>query len=545
MPLRLFAKPLPRPTIRHSLLNLIVTLYVMAALNHGFWSRILAQYPGWDSRAPIFALFVAALTMLLLELLGPSRLQKPVAAALILIAASAAYYESAFGVLIDHEMVRNIFSTNYAESRQLFTLRMAVTLLLSGIIPAALVFWPKVRRFGALHQIWRWPLGVGLCFAVMLGALFTHYKDYSALLRERHDMLGAYQPGASIAATWNFAREELRAGDPIAAAYGRDAAFGGHLTQPHKPVLMVLFVGETARAQNFGLDGYARDTTPLLASRDVVNFTQTTDCGTSTAVSVPCMFSGLGQAQYNREKAMARENLLDVMTHAGLAVQWWDNNTGDQNVAKRLGWNRVDQTISPEACHGECTDEAFLPIIRQAADSIDRDTVLILHMIGSHGPAYALRYPRARAVFQPDCQSSQFSDCSTAEIINAYDNSIRETDFVLSQTIDLLKAADRVTPAMVYISDHGESLGENGLYLHAAPSFMAPPEQRQVPFVMWLDPRFSAVTGVTPSCLQENAGQPVSHDNLFPTMLGMLDIHTTARDPALDLTAGCKTGEFM
>lgn len=545
MRLNPFAYPLPRPKIAHSLLNLIVASYVMLALNHGFWTRILAQYPGSDSRAPVFAIFVFALTMLLLELLGPGRLQKPVAAVLILIAASAAYYESAFGVLIDREMVRNIFATNYAESRQLFTPRMAATLLVTGIIPAALLFWPKVQRVSSLHQIWRWPLGVALCFAVMLGSLFSHYKDYSALLRERHDILGAYQPGASIAATWNFAREEWRAGDPVAAPYGRDATTGAALARAHKPVLMVLFVGETARAQNFGLNGYARNTTPLLAAHDVINFTKATSCGTSTAVSVPCMFSGLGQAGYSRQAALARENLLDVLGHAGLAVQWWDNNTGDQNVAKRLGWNRIDQTLAADACRGECTDEAFLPIIRKAADSIDRDTVLVLHMIGSHGPAYALRYPRERATFQPDCQSSQFSDCTTAEIINAYDNSIVETDFVLAQTIDLLAASDRITPAMVYMSDHGESLGENGLYLHAAPSFMAPPEQEQVPFVMWIDPRFAKASGLRPDCLQEKTGQAVSHDNLFSTMLGLLDIHSEVRDPALDLSATCKTGEMM
>nr|WP_233352455.1 sulfatase-like hydrolase/transferase [Pseudogemmobacter humi] len=517
----------------------------MLALNHGFWTRLLGQFPLNDSRSLIFALGVFALTVLLLELFGPARLQKPVAAVMILITAGAGYYERTFGVLIDREMVRNIFETTYAESSQLLTLRMAASLLLSGVLPALLVFWPQVKRVGGWHQLWRWPLGVGLSLAVLVGALFTHYKDYSAMLRERHDLMGAYQPGASMVAAARFAQEQWKTGDPVAVAYGRDAATGPHLAAAPQPVLMVVFVGETARAQNFGLNGYARDTTPELARRDVIAFTDTSSCGTSTAVSVPCMFSGLGKAGYSREAALGRENLLDIMAHAGLEIDWWDNNAGDQNVARRLGWNRIDQSISPEACEGECTDEAFLPVIEKAAASIDRNTVLVLHMIGSHGPAYYLRYPKTRAVFQPDCRSSQFSDCSTEEIVNAYDNTIRETDHVLAQAIDLLAASDRVIPAMVYLSDHGESLGENGLYLHAAPSFMAPAEQTRVPFVIWLDHRFSETMGLDSDCLRKIAGAPSSHDNLFPTLLGLMDVQTSVRDPALDLTATCRKGEMM
>lgn len=534
---------LPRPEITHGTLNLIVAGYVLLALNHGFWSRLLAQLPGGDSRSLIFGLGVFALTMLLLELLGPGRLQKPVAAALILIAAGAGYYERTFGVLIDREMMRNIFETNFAESSQLVTPRMVVTLLLTGALPAALVFWPRVRRVGALHQLWRWPLGVALCFAVMAGAMFSHYKDYAAMLREKHEVMGAYQPGATLVAGMRYAKEQWKTADPVAAPYGGDAVAGPRLARAEKPVLLVLFVGETARAQNFGLNGSARDTTPDLAKRGVIAFTETISCGTSTAVSVPCMFSGLGKAAYSREAALGRENLVDVLTHAGVQVEWWDNNAGDQNVAKRIGWDRVDRAISPDACAGECTDEALLPVIEKAAAGVERNTVLVLHMIGSHGPAYYLRYPEARAAFTPDCRSTQFSDCSAQEIVNAYDNSIRETDFVLSRAIDILSGSDRVIPAMLYLSDHGESLGENGLYLHAAPAFIAPQEQTRVPFVLWLDQRFTAAMGIATDCLRAKTGEKTSHDNLFSTVLGLMDIRTGVRDRALDLTGDCHANE--
>jgi len=470
-------------------------------------------------------------------------LQKPVAAVLILIAAGAHYYERSFGVLIDREMIRNVFETTMTESRHLITGTALLQIGVTGILPAILVFWPKVTRQGGWHQLWRWPLGIMLGFAVMVGALFADYKAFSAALRERHDLLGAYQPGASLNSAMRYAREEWKTADPVAQPLGTDARPGPLLEKMDRPVLLVIFAGETARAQNFGLNDYARDTTPTLRARDVINFANTTSCGTSTAVSLPCMFSRLTQADYSRSAFLAEENLLDVLIHAGIAVEWHDNNTGDQKIATRTGWARTDETLAPAACADECTDEVFLPLIADRLATITQDTVLVLHMIGSHGPAYHLRYPPARAVFQPECKTSQFSDCTVTEIVNSYDNTILETDFVLSRAIDMLQASDRVRSAMIYLSDHGESLGEDGLYLHAAPRFMAPETQTKVPFVLWMGGLFQSSMMLDGDCLRDASLLPVSHDNLFHSVLGLLDIATTIRDPALDLIGPCRKQE--
>lgn len=533
-----------RPTLSPLGLNLLVTGWILLALNAGFWSRLAATFHGDPLRIGLFGLGVAGLTMLVLELFGPGRLQRPVAAGLIIIAAAASYYERSFGVLIDREMVRNVFETTVTESRHLITPDMILIFGLTGLAPAALVFWPRIRRRRALHQLWRWPLGAGLSLAVVLGVLLGDYKAFSAVLRERHDLMGSYQPGASLAAALRYGREQWKTADPVARPIATDAAPGRRLAAQDKPVLLVLYVGETARAQNFGLAGYARNTTPRLAAQaGVLGFGDVTACGTSTAVSVPCMFSALPQARYSRDAALSQENLLDVLARAGLQVRWVDNNTGDQKVASRTGWARVDATLDPAACTGECTDEIFLPVIRQTLDSIRSDTVLVLHMIGNHGPAYHLRYPAERALFQPDCRTVQFSDCTTAEIVNAYDNAILETDYVLARSIEMLQASDRAQGALIYVSDHGESLGENGLYLHAAPRFMAPQEQTVVPMVWWMADGFRQTMGLDDSCLRRRAAQPASHDNLFHSVLGLLDISTRARDPALDLTEGCRAKE--
>jgi len=533
---------LPRPTISQTALNLVVAAYVLAVLNTGFWHRVGEVFPASPLQPVLFGAGVFGLTVLLLELFGPWRLQRPVAAGLILIAAGAHYFERNFGVLIDREMVRNVMETTVTESQHLVTLSAILWIGLTGVLPAALVFWPRVRRLGPWHHLWRWPLGVGLAFAVMAVALFADYKAFSAALRERHDLMAAYQPGATLNAVLRYGREQWKSADPVAQPLGTDAKPGPFLAAAEKPVLLVIFAGETVRAQNWGLNGYARDTTPGIAARGVINFPDVTACGTSTAVSLPCMFSRLSASDYSREGFLSEENLLDVLSHAGLNVEWHDNNTGDQRVATRTGWARTDATLAPEACAEECTDEVFLPLIRDSLATITTDTVLVLHMIGSHGPAYHLRYAPDRAVFQPACDTAVFADCSTEQIVNTYDNTIRETDHVLSQTIDLLAASDRVLPGLIYLSDHGESLGEDGLYLHAAPQFMAPDVQTKVPMVMWFDPDFEKGLGLDSTCLRKAASTPASHDNLFHSVLGVLDITTTVRDPELDLAGACRAG---
>lgn len=533
----LFDRLRTRPQVSHLTLNLLVSVWIMAVLNAGFWTRLASIFDGSPVQFALFAFCVFVLTVFTLELLAPGPVQKPVAAALVLIAASASYYERSFGVLIDREMVRNVFETTVTESKHLITPAALLRIGLTGALPAALIFWPVVRRRSLLQQVWRWPLGVALSFAVLAAGLFGDFKAFSAVLRERHDLMGSYQPGATVSAVYRYARQQWRTVDPVASPIATDARKGPWLEAADKPVLLVLYAGETLRAQNFGLNGYARDTTPGLAARNVINYPDVSACGTSTAVSLPCMFSALDQADYSREAYLSQENLLDVLVRAGFAVRWVDNNTGDQKIATRTGWDQIDSAT----CEAECMDDVFLPIIQDALDTITEDTVLVLHMIGNHGPAYFLRYPKDRAVFTPDCQSVQFSDCEVAHIVNAYDNAALFTDHVLSQTIDMMAASDRVLPAMMFLSDHGESLGENGLYLHAAPLFMAPVEQTKVPMVIWMDDRFRQAMQFDDACLRDLAARPASHDNMFHTVLGMVNVTTTARNPDLDLVSPCQT----
>lgn len=527
--------------VPHFVLNLGAATYIMAVLNANFWQRLTALFEGDVIAAMGLATAVWALTLFLLELLGPSLLQKPVLAALILISASANYYQTHFGVLIDEEILRSTLETTVAESRHLVTVSMLTTIALTGVLPVLILWKIPVGRRGLVHQIWRYPLGVIVSFALVAGFLFTDYKTYSSVLRENHALMQAYQPGATLLSAAKFVKHTYTTTDIEVAPIGEDVAAGPRLAGSDRPLVFVLFLGETARATNFGLEGDARNTTPLLAELpDVTYFPETTSCGTVTTVSVPCLFSPFGMEDYSRERFFASENLVDVIARAGFDVQWWDNNTGDQSVMQRMSWTKVDAAWDPAACaQGECTDSIFLPLIDQVLENAQGNTLLVLHMIGSHGPAYYMRYPQERALFTPDCRSVEFADCTDQEIINAYDNTIVETDYVLANAAARLASAENVDTAMLYISDHGESLGEGGIFLHGMPRFIAPDTQTHVPFLIWLGESYQARFGIDSDCLAQARNSGTSQDMIFHTMLGLLDLTTQARDAYLDLTAIC------
>ncbi|MFC4669613.1 phosphoethanolamine transferase [Seohaeicola nanhaiensis] len=530
-----------RPELRATEFNILLATYLLAAFNAGFWTRLTTIFKNDPLHVLLFAVAIWALTVFTLTLVSVPRIHRPAAAVIVLLAAASAWYQDQLGILFDKIMIQNVMNTTVDESRHLVTGAYVRHMVLTGVIPVLLLFVPKIRYPKVCHIVWQLPLTALTGFALTFGLLFVDLKANAAAIREHRDLMGSYQPGATIAAIYHYARMEMRSQNQIVTSLGTDAAKGPRLAESKKPVLMVVFAGETARAQNFALNGYGRDTTPELAKLDVVNFTHATSCGTSTAVSLPCMFSNLPRSGYSNEAFMATENLLDVLGHAGVTPLWWDNNTGDQYIARRTGAHRIDSTLDPAACEmGECTDQAFLKVIDDTLKDITGDTVLVLHMIGSHGPSYYLRYPPEFAKFTPDCRTADLVQCSPEEVVNAYDNSILFTDHILASSIERLKAQDKAVTGLIFLSDHGESLGEGGLYLHAAPWFMAPETQTRVPFLFWLSDEFQDVMDLDVACLRKKADRPVSQDNLFHSVLGLMDITTAARDPALDLSADCR-----
>lgn len=532
---------LRRPELPGWALNMLVALFIMAAYNKTFWQRGFAIFDGHLPRLAVFGVAIWALTLLTLAFFGFRWLQKPVLAGLLILSAVTSYYTDTLGVMIDRDMIQNVMKTTVNESKHLVTLGFVANDVFWGLLPAAVVMWIKVRPRPFWRDLMGWAATVVFAFALLVGALFSDFKAYSAVLREHKELIGSYQPGAPISGTFRYAKLMMRSRNIVVAPLGRDAVKGPLLSAAKKPVLTVLFTGETARAQNFGLNGYERDTSPELAARNVINFPDVSSCGTATAVSVPCMYSQFGRSAFSHEKGIGNENLLDVLHHAGIEVEWWDNNTGHQGNAKRLPNRMMSAQDDPEACAtGECTDQVFLDLLAGKIDGLTEDTVLVLHMIGSHGPAYFLRYPPEFERFTPACQTPEFAKCTSEEIRNAYDNTMLYSDHILAQTIDMLSAQDKVIPAMFYVSDHGESLGEDGLYLHGAPYFMAPETQTRVPMVMWMSDEFKQTMALDEACLRDAATRSASHDNVFHSILGLMDVTTGVRDDALDIVGACR-----
>jgi lipid A ethanolaminephosphotransferase len=311
--------------------------------------------------------------------------------------------------------------------------------------------------------------------------------------------------------------------------------------------VLVLVIGETARSDRFGINGYNKQTTPYLSNREIIDFTETYSCGTSTAISLPCIFSHLDRKNYSYKVAKNTENLLDFFVKTNFSVQWRDNNTGCKGICDRT--DLIDLTDVPgnSFCEsGECFDEILLDNLKNQIVENTNNQIIVLHQKGSHGPAYYLRYPKVFEKFKPVCRSNQLQDCSQLELNDAYDNTILYTDYFLDKTINVLeKLPANYNSSLIYISDHGESLGENNLYLHGTPYFMAPDEQTHIPFFTWMSHSFTDEFSINTSCLQAKQNLTFSHDNFFHSVLGLMNVNTPIYNANLDVFNSCKQAKLI
>jgi lipid A ethanolaminephosphotransferase len=487
---------------------------------------------------------VVCLQALLLALV-PTRLGMRIAAsALFVVAALGSYFANAFGAVMNQDMMRNVIETDPAEVAGLINVDLLARVLLLGVIPAVLVW-----RIALPSSTWRVRLRqrllfVGSALALCAVALFACSSNYAVFFREHKPVRYSLIPAAPIVSLAGLlSAQESR--DPRAPLIDVAGNVQRTVAPGHKPLVLFLVVGETARAANFQLGGYARATNPRLqAVPGLVYFDHATSCGTSTAISVPCMFSHQPRAEFDVDHAGRYTNLLDTLMKANLGVEWRDNNAGCKGVCARAVAVAYHGESDPVHCpNSYCYDEVMLSDLAARLQTLQHDTVVILHTIGSHGPAYSERYPPQFEIFKPACRSNELQRCSKDEIVNAYDNSIAYTDYVLSRQIELLRAnSDRVDSVLLYASDHGESLGEQGIYLHGMPYSFAPRVQKEVPMLFWASQGYLERTGLSIGCMRAHAHDAVSHDNLYHTVLGAMAVHDAVYDPSMDLLASCRPG---
>ncbi|MES3013627.1 MAG: phosphoethanolamine--lipid A transferase, partial [Pseudomonadota bacterium] len=469
---------------------------------------------------------------------------KPVLATLLIASAAGLHFMLALNVLIDPTMLTNVFQTDLHEATDLVGARAIATLLLLGVAPAVWLWRQPVAYGPAPRRLAANLIGFGVALALVFAGAFAMFQPLASTARNHKALRYLVNPINSLYALgWVATRPFAHTGrrDAAPEPLARDARLGASYTARAKSPLLVLVVGETGRSGNFGLNGYARQTTPELERESVISQRDAWSCGTSTAASLPCMFSHLGRTGFEA-RGHDFENLLDVLQHAGLAVIWLDNQSGCKGVCARV----PSVSTVTAACPGdECPDGVLLEglderIAALPAERRARGVVVVMHPMGSHGPAYWRRSPAEFKRFLPECRSIDLQDCSNEQIVNAYDNSIAYTDHVLASTIRWLRARESSSEAaLLYVADHGESLGENNLYLHGMPWAIAPDVQKRVPWITWLSPAFLQRDAIDPACLRQQQDRRVSHDNYFHSVLGLLDVRTEVYDRRLDLYADC------
>jgi lipid A ethanolaminephosphotransferase len=537
-------------------LVLLVCGWLATAGNLPLWSAVwaLPEHNGW--RGLVFSLalavWIGAALASLLSLFAWPRLFKPVALLLLLVAAASTYFMLQYGVVIDSTMMANVVNTDPREVRDLLSWPLLFSVLVVAVLPGIWLVRQEIVWRRWWPQTWRNALGAVLALGVLGAVTLASYQDLASLMRNHKHVRYLFNPLNVLYGGGKLAADLVPRASKALQPIGLDARLGPAYATTARTPLVVLVVGETARAANFSLGAYGRQTNPQLeklrGAGGLTYFTEVRSCGTNTQASVPCMFSHLGKQAYEAGR-QPYENLLDVFQRAGLAVLWLDNQSGCKGLCAR-----VDQVITrtledPALCSGgECFDEIMLKDLDQRIATLDparraRGVVVVMHQMGSHGPAYYRRSPPAFKKFMPECASNVLQDCPREQLVNAYDNTILYTDHLLASTVQWLERSGREKPvdtALVYVSDHGESLGENNLYLHGLPYALAPQFQIHVPMLTWLSSGMQTRTGVRPECLQKQAAAPLTHDNLFHSMLGLLDINTALYQPGLDVFSACR-----
>ncbi len=517
-------------------LIILVSIFLIVFSNFAFFSNTFKAFPPNQENIWFLlslALFYGCVNIVFFSLICFRYTIKPVLIFVLLTSSVAAYFMDSYNVILNGEMLDNVLNTNPAEAFDLISTKLVVYLVLLGIVPAFLVYKVSLVKQG-LRQALVFRLStIALSICIAVSGVFIFGDFYASFVRKYKPLRFYANPIYYLYAAIKYPIEKASYTNVPPKALGEDAKIPEADTDRE---LIILVVGESARADHFSLNGYPKKTNPLLEQETLYSFSNTWACGTSTGVSVPCMFSIYDHDHYLNGKANAVENMLDVLQHAGVNILWRDNNSDSKGVAERVNFADYKTPETNPICDIECRDEGMLVDLQDYIDQHPKgDILIILHQMGNHGPAYYKRYPKGFERFTPACNTNQLEDCSNAEINNAYDNAILYTDHFLAKTIALLKQNDeQFEAAMFYISDHGESLGENNMYLHGLPDMLAPEAQTHVPMIMWFGKDFDT-DEIDLAALSGKTGNRYTHDNLFHTILGLFEVETAIYDQKLDM----------
>lgn len=465
----------------------------------------------------VFIVAYFGLVHMIFSLIFVKYLTKILSIFFILSSCISLYFITFYGILIDSDMIQNVVQTDVKEVKDLLSWRLV---LLAIVVLFFCVFILRIRIENNTEQGFFKKIRVRVlsallgCF-IFLIAFVPLSKTFIPFFRTYNEIRMYNVPFYPIYAVYRYYVRFLKPKSEF-KTIGDDAFKEDNATKK----LLVLVVGETARAANYSLGEYAKNDTNFYTKKNnVVFFDNFSSCGTATAVSLPCMFS-LSKRQ-NYSSSEYQENVMDILQKTGVKASWIDNNSGKcKGVCDRLS---DKQQLSSD------WDENLLPSLKERLGNLDTQNIIVLHLQGSHGPAYYKRYPSEFKKFTPTCDTNELSKCTSEALINTYDNTLLYTDYLLSEIIELLKEKKDYESSLLYLSDHGESLGENGIYLHGMPYAIAPRHQTHIPVIFWSSDENLMTTA------QNHKSLNLSQDNLFSTLLGYFNIQTAVYEPSFDI----------
>ncbi len=520
----------------------LAAFYFTTVPNLALWRYFISHLEITGTRAFFFGIsmpvFIFTAIFLFFNLL-PAYFIKPVLIVLLLISSVTSYFMLQLGVFIDADMIRNAFETNTREAFDLVTFRMILWSVLGGIVPSCLIAVTRIEYRSFWKESFFRLIAISGCLLVigLISAFF--YREYADFSKRHREMTKLINPSSYIYGSiryWHLESFVFKA----FMSLDKDAELKPYDDARHTVFIMV--VGETARGKNFSLNGYPRETNPLLAKEDIISFKNFYSCGTATAISVPCMFSHQPQKSFNIQESKFSENLIDLIKQTGFEVLWRENDDGCKGVCNRIPTDNLYKSRNSRYCDGEsCFDEILVDGLEEYLSGLKKDAFIVLHTIGSHGPTYYKRYPDNFRQFTPTCDTAEIQKCTREEIANTYDNTILYTDFVVSRAIHILRKFPHLESGLLYVSDHGESLGENNIYLHGLPYPIAPEEQKKVPMILWMSENMKKLDHLDYSCIAKKAKEDTfSHDNIFHTLLALMEIRSKTYDKSLDMFDSCR-----
>jgi len=533
---------LPSPTIKSQWLIVVLTLYFGFVLNLSYWRFIAVHLEidgGWMA---LLAVWLVVVNGVLFGWSFCLAVIKPIAKWLIipflLISSVTNYLMWNLGVFINPDMIRNVFQTNVHEATGFITPSGCLWFFVSGIMPAVLLARTRIQYQPFTRELLSRLLYIGVGLILVAGFAAISYKEYRAFAREHSEKRQLVNTLNYVSSITRYILESWEARRPFVWLDRNPTRLaphpGGH------PTVLIFILGETARAANFSLQGYERNTNPRLSKEDIVYFKNMTSCGTDTGVSLPCIFSNRDRQDFNVNDAKVTQNLLDLLATSGHAILWQENDGHCNDVCNRVPTEDMVTTGNPKYCHDwYCYDAVFLDGLEDKLRAIRQDTLIVLHTMGSH-ESYYQRYPEEFKKFTPTCDTADIMYCPREAVVNTYDNTILYTDYIVSSAINIAKKFPNFEIGVMYVSDHGESLGEHNVYFHALPYTIAPAEQTHVPFLLWMSETMKRDGRIDYDCLRGKTDQAFSHDNIFHSLLGLLKVQSSLYQPEKDIFRTCR-----